>query len=229
MKKAAARRAPLRFGKYRGTVVDNQDPAKQGRLRVRVPDVLGKTVSASAMPCAPYVSASAGFHAVPSTGTDVFVEFEAGDLSRPIWTGGLWQGGELPPDERGTPATPDVKLLRSEQGLLLAMHDDRRTIAISDSMGANILTIDVQQGVVTIKATQKVVVDAPVIELSANARHPAVQGDELLTYLNWMVVTFNTHMHAGQMAGTTPVAPAPPVPPLPPPSPSMLSLRVKLD
>ena len=47
-------------------------------------------------------------------------------------------------------------------------------------------------------------VDAPQIELVANATHPAVFGDKLLTYLNQLVTTFNTHMHPGQMAGPVP-------------------------
>ena len=29
------------FGKYRGTVSDNTDPASRGRIKVRVPAVLG--------------------------------------------------------------------------------------------------------------------------------------------------------------------------------------------
>ena len=31
------------YGKYRGIVVDNQDPSKLGRLKLKVPSVLGRT------------------------------------------------------------------------------------------------------------------------------------------------------------------------------------------
>ncbi|MGZ4735867.1 MAG: phage baseplate assembly protein V, partial [Acidimicrobiia bacterium] len=165
---------------------------------------------------------------VPPVGAGVWVEFEAGEVSRPIWVGCWWGSDTLPKDEGGAKATPDVKITRSEQGLLLALHDDSQTIALSDSNGSNIVKIEVQQGVVTIKATTKVVIDAPQIEHVANATHAAVFGDSLMTYLNQVVNLFNLHMHPGQMAGAVPVTPAPPVAPLTPPTPDLLSMKVKL-
>jgi uncharacterized protein involved in type VI secretion and phage assembly len=216
------------YGKYRGTVVDTNDPRKQGRIKVQVPEILGDVDSGWALPCAPYAGDKTGVYTVPSVGSGVWVEFEAGDVSRPIWVGCWWQSSAVPTDEGGTAVTPDVKIMRSEQGLLLALHDDSQTIALSDSSGANILEIAVQHGKVTLKATKMVVVDAPQIELVADSTHPAVFGDNLTTYLNQIVTMFNAHMHPGQMAGFTPVTPAPPVAPLQPPTPEMLSKTVKL-
>ena len=129
------------WGKYRGTVTDNQDPRHQGRLRVQVPEVLGDTDSGWALPCAPYGGDRMGLYAVPAVGAGVWVEFEAGDVSRPIWVGCWWAENGVPTDEAGTAATPAVKLLRSEQGLLLALHDDSQTIALSDSQGNNLLKL----------------------------------------------------------------------------------------
>ena len=227
---AAAPRAETarHFGKYRGTVTDNNDPRSQGRLRAKVPEILGDVESGWALPCAPYASDAMGIYAVPPVGAGVWIEFEAGDVSRPIWAGCWWASSKLPNDEAGTAATPDVKLLCSEQGLVLALHDDTQTIALSDSNGANILKIEVQSGNVTLKATTKIVVDAPQIELVANASHLAVFGDSLMTYLTQVVTTFNAHMHPGQMAGPVPVTPMAPVAPLTPPTPDMLSMTVKL-
>ena len=216
------------YGKYRGTVSDNQDPRKQGRLKVKVPEILGDTDSGWAMPCAPYAGEETGSYSVPPIGAGVWVEFEAGDVSRPIWVGCWWKSNKVPKDEAGTAATPDVKILRSEQGMLLALHDDSQVVALSDSSGANILKIEVQQGLVTIKASTKVVVDAPAIEIVASATHPGVFGDSLNTYLNQIVTSFNAHMHPGQMAGPFPVTPMTPVAPFSPPTPDMLSTKVKL-
>ena len=156
------------YGKYRGTVSDNNDPKKIGRVRARVPEVLGTVDSGWALPCAPYTGDSSGAYHVPAQGAGVWIEFEAGDPSRPIWVGGWWQGQKLPKDEGGTEVTPDVKILRSEQGLMVALHDDNKSIAVSDSNGSNLLHIEVDQGQVTVKAGTKVVVEAPQIELVQN-------------------------------------------------------------
>jgi hypothetical protein len=134
----------------------------------------------------------------------------------------------LPKDEAGAAATPPVKILRSEQGLLLALNDDARTITVSDGNGANLLKIDVQGGQIRVQAQTKVVVEAPQIELVDGAAHPLVFGDELMNYLSQLVTMFNTHLHPGELAaGVLPVTPAPPVPPLQPPTLSLLSLKVK--
>jgi uncharacterized protein involved in type VI secretion and phage assembly len=225
---AAGRDEARHYGKYRGTVADNQDPRHQGRVKVRVPEILGEVDSGWALPCAPYASEQGGAYAVPPVGAGVWVEFEAGDVSRPIWVGCWWGSDKLPKDEGGATATPDVKITRSEEGLILALHDDSKTVALSDANASNLLKIEVQPGQVTLKAATKVVVEAPQIELVANATHPGVFGDSLMTYLSQVVTLFNTHMHPGQMAGPIPVTPAPPVAPLTPPTPDMLSMKVKL-
>lgn len=227
---APGMRAPgaSHYGKYRGTVTDNQDPRKQGRVKVKVPEILSDTDSGWALPCAPYAGEETGIYSVPPVGAGVWVEFEAGDVSRPIWVGCWWKSNKTPKDEDGAVVTPDVKIVRSEQGLLLALHDDSQIIALSDSSGANILKIEVQQGLVTVKASTKVVVDAAQIELVASASHAGVFGDSLSTYLNQIVTSFNAHMHPGQTAGPFPVTPAPPTAPFTPPTPDMLSTKVKL-
>ena len=216
------------YGKYRGTVVDNDDPRKQGRIKAQVPEILGDVDSGWALPCAPYAGDKTGFYTVPAVGAGVWIEFEAGDVSRPIWVGCWWQSNAIPTDEGGARATPDVRIARSEEGMLLALHDDSQVIALSDSNGANLLKIEVQPGKVTLKATTKVVVDAPQIELVANSTHPGVFGDNLMSYLAQLVTLFNTHMHPGQMAGPIPVVPTPPMGQFTPPPPSLISMKVKL-
>jgi hypothetical protein len=41
------------FGKYRGVVTDDRDPEQVGRIRARVPDVLGEADTLWATPCVP--------------------------------------------------------------------------------------------------------------------------------------------------------------------------------
>jgi hypothetical protein len=224
----AVRQAQRHYGKYRGLVTDNQDPKNLGRIRARVPEVLVDVESGWALPCAPYAGDGSGHYTVPAPGAGVWIEFEAGDVSRPLWSGCWWSADQVPADEGGTAATPGVKILRSEAGLLVRLDDDGRTIAVSDGDGRNFLRIAVREGRLTVQATSKVVVEAPQIELVEGAIHPLAFGDQLLSYLNQLVALFNAHVHPGQLAvGVLPVTPSPPVAPFPPATPSLLSTKVK--
>ena len=71
-----------RYGVHRATVVDNADPLGRSRLFVRVPDVSGDE-SVWAAACLP----ATGTNVVPAIGADVWVAFEAGDATRPVWLG----------------------------------------------------------------------------------------------------------------------------------------------
>jgi hypothetical protein len=85
------------FGKYRGTVLNNIDPMKIGRLQVMVPDVSSVLPTSWAMPCVPMAGIQAGVLALPMVGSGVWVEFEQGDPDYPIWVGGYWgSAAELP-------------------------------------------------------------------------------------------------------------------------------------
>lgn len=188
--------------------------------------MLGDVETGFALPCAPYAGDESGIFAVPPPGAGVWIEFEAGDVSRPVWTGCWWGDGQLPKDNQGAAATPPLKIIRSEQGLMVTMNDNDQTITMSDENGNNMLEIKVQQGTVKIKGSVKVVVEAPQIELVESATHPVVFGDQLLQYLNQIVQLYQTHTHPGQTA-LVPVSPAPPAPPLPPANPALLSTKVK--
>jgi uncharacterized protein involved in type VI secretion and phage assembly len=216
------------FGKFRGRVTDNQDPSSLGRIRASVPEVLGDVDTGWALPALPYSGDGVGVYTIPAPDAGVWIEFESGDVSRPIWSGCWWGEGQLPKDETGSDTTPARKIIRTEEGLLLSLDDGGKTITLSDSNGNNLLKFQVQQGQIKMQAATKVVIEAPQIELVQNAMHPLVFGDNLLTYLNQLVTMFNAHVHPGQLAlGVLSVTPAPPVSPFPPATPSLLSVKVK--
>ncbi len=219
------------YGKYRGLVTVNVDPQNRGRLKATVPEVLGEIPSSWALPCAPYAGTGAGFFAVPPIGAGVWIEFEAGEVSRPIWTGTWWATGELPMDEKGVPAqAPTSKIMRTEFGLVLSMDDAAQTITLSDAIGVNLMTIKVTEGTIQIKSAVRVQLEAPLIQHGQGAAHPAVFGDQLLAYLNQLVTLFNSHVHPGELAaGFIPVTPAPPVVPFPSATPSLISTKVVVE
>ena len=211
------------FGKYRGTVTDNNDSTNRGRVKVRVPAVLGD-LEIWALPCLPYAGNNVGVYMIPEAGAGVWVEFEAGDPSFPVWTGGYWADNELPQDNQGNPATPALRILRSENGLMVGLDDQGQKITVSDENGDNFLTIESQAGKITIKSSTKVVVEAPAIELVENAAQPLVLGNELMSFLNQLVQNIMSHTHPHPLGPT-----GPPVPPPQAPTPSLLSTKVKTE
>ena len=91
-------------GKHMGIVVDNADPLKLGRLKVRVQEAYGEQPVDNlpwAWPCFAYGGMpQMALYAVPEVGAGVWVEFMwkdgQPDASHPVWTG-LWLAqGETP-------------------------------------------------------------------------------------------------------------------------------------
>ncbi|HEB78740.1 MAG TPA: baseplate assembly protein [Methylothermaceae bacterium] len=119
------------FGKYRGTVVENTDPKKLGRVKVCVPEVLDE-VTVWAMPCMPFAGKGVGLFTLPPVGAGVWVEFEAGNLDRPIWSGCFWREGEVPAEPAGEP----LKVIQTGQV----------TVTIDDRSGSAGIVIETRSG-----------------------------------------------------------------------------------
>lgn len=120
------------LGKYRGKVENNQDPNGLGRVQVSVPSVLGDSRDSWAMPCVPYAGDGVGFFAIPPVGTNLWVEFEGGDPSHPIWTGCFWGDGEVP----ASPALAETKIFKTGVA----------TITLDDTDGAGGITLETTNG-----------------------------------------------------------------------------------
>ena len=111
------------FGKYRGIVTDNKDPEKRGRLKLRIASVLAKQETCWALPCLPYGGASQqGMFMVPEIDALVWVEFEEGDIDRPIWVGTFWQKESDVP-ERASKEEPTTRLFQTKSGHILQFDD----------------------------------------------------------------------------------------------------------
>lgn len=87
---------------YRGTVVDNDDPMKMGRVRVRVPQIYGAEVQKDDSIYVPSYSIpwassaimtgagnNTGAYLIPNIGDTVLITFEGGDPNLPLYFGGL--------------------------------------------------------------------------------------------------------------------------------------------
>lgn len=154
-------RIPNKFyGKYRGTVLQNIDPKKMGRLQVQVPDVTSLLPTSWAMPCFPLSGKQMGVWCIPQIGAGVWVEFEQGNPDHPIWSG-CWFGSaaevpglalSVPPLMSGivlqtalqntlmlsdTPGPAGGILLKTTTGAMIAINDVG--ITISNGKGATIV------------------------------------------------------------------------------------------
>lgn len=134
---------PTRYlGKYRGTVVNNVDPMRMGRIQVQVPDVLGSTPSSWAMPCLPLAGPQLGISVVPPVGAGVWVEFEQGDVSYPIWVG-CWYGSaaEVPPlAQAGPPNQPNIVVQsQGQHSVVLSDLPGNSGITLRAATGASIV------------------------------------------------------------------------------------------
>lgn len=145
-----AHHGPRRYyGKYPGLVVDNQAPdgAHRGRIKVQVPGILeegtpdgggGKPIEVMADPCF-----MPGFFFVPEVGAQVWVEFVAGDVNAPIWTGVWYPKDTTPQTFDGAAPTEAQKIIRTASGQQIQLEDTggEEKLVIQDGVNQNILTM----------------------------------------------------------------------------------------
>lgn len=141
------------YGKYRGTVVNTLDPDRMGKLQVSCPAVLGGSVLSWAMPCVPFAGRGTGFYMLPSVGSDVWVEFEAGNPSRPIWSGCFWP-------YQGIPTAAPLPTART-------LVTDALSLTLDDTPGAAHATIAIDPPAVPVPC--RVRCDAAGVEITVGA------------------------------------------------------------
>ncbi|MEM7357536.1 MAG: phage baseplate assembly protein V [Pseudomonadota bacterium] len=125
------------FGRYRGLVVDTADSTERGRLLVQVPAILDE-LNVWAMPSTPYAGDAVGFYTLPPIGSGVWVVFEGGDPSYPVWTGGFWADNQLPDesDEAIKVIKTDTLYIRMDdtESEILLNANDAATVEIKDKV-----------------------------------------------------------------------------------------------
>lgn len=128
------------FGKYRGRVKDNNDPAKLGRVLVEVPAVSGMQTN-WALPATPYAGPGVGLLLLPPVDALVWVEFEGGNPDFPIWTGCFWGRAEDVPIvyQRNAADPARVKVLKTAS----------TTVIIDDTNDTGTVSVSIVQPAVT--------------------------------------------------------------------------------
>jgi uncharacterized protein involved in type VI secretion and phage assembly len=212
---------PSFYGKYHGVVTDTDDPLKIGRIRAKVPAVLGEDIETGwALPCLPAGGAKdTGLLFLPATGATVWIEFAAGDVSQPIWSGcfygapsstggaddlGTASGAETPQAD-GQDPSPARWVLRTAGGHELTFDNDGEVVLLKNGNGKSSVRFE-QDG--------SVVITAEKIKLGASASEKVVLGDTFMQF-------FNAHTH--------PTGVGPSGPPAQPMSSGQLSAKVTTE
>jgi uncharacterized protein involved in type VI secretion and phage assembly len=130
------------YGKYRGSVTDTNDPDNRGRIKALVPAVLGSVTTGWCDPCVPYAGDKVGIVFLPEQGSGVWIEFEGGDVSYPIWSGCYWRKDEFPDD-----ASQPQKTIVTLSGHKILLKDD------SDPSAASITITDASGNTVVLDST----------------------------------------------------------------------------
>jgi len=199
------------YGKYPGVVVSNEalDDAEhhRGELLVQVPGILEETSDGSgqqpieviARPCF-----HPGFFFIPEIDAHVWVEFVAGDINSPVWTGVWYPNDATPLTQDDEAPTEFQKIVRTASGHVIQIDDtgDARKIIIHHRAGS-FLSID-DEGHILLEHK-----DGMTIELTAD-NSIAITCDTLnitaaVNIEGEVTITGNTTIESDLTVGTGPV------------------------
>jgi hypothetical protein len=132
LKRVAEERRTRFFGKYRGVVIEALTGDDLGKLKVSVPDVLADTPGI-AWPCVPFAGPNHGFVTIPEKDDGVWIEFEGGNPSQPIWVGCWWGADDMP-----SQADTKVRTWITTKGLAIVLDDDNNELSLQHPDGPSI-------------------------------------------------------------------------------------------
>lgn len=120
------------YGKYKGIVAEIGENDYYCSIRAYVPAVYGEEIlSPWANPHVPFAGPNYGFVLLPKINDRVWIEFEGGDISRPIWTGYYWScDNEIPHTVEN-----DIRVLVTPKGHKIILDDknDEIRLQVEDS------------------------------------------------------------------------------------------------
>ncbi|MCS6844219.1 MAG: phage baseplate assembly protein V [Caldilineales bacterium] len=175
------------IGVYPALVTDVVDPDQQGRVRVRLPGLVdpGAGYETWARLATLMAGDNRGTWFIPDVNDEVLVAFEAGDPSRPVVLGALWNGQDAPPEQMDAAGNNylktilsrvgvritlddtdgDVKLrLETPGGQKVVLKDTPPSIEVKDSTGNS---VKLEPSGITVTAAGKVTINASTAEVSA--------------------------------------------------------------
>ena len=178
---------------YRAIVVKNVDPMATNRLKVAIPGIQGG-LTLWALPKGQHGSKGTGFkYLCPRNGDIVFVSFEYGDPSKPLWEYHSWASKEMPKELD----SPDVCGFVTPNGISVLFDDRDGSLDLYLPGEANIYS----NNIINIGSKEK-------ININSGNKGGVINIEDLTNKLNQLVREvdqlrnlLNTHTHVGVMSG----------------------------
>ena len=216
------------YSVYRAVCDSNEDPQKQGRIKIVVESLGRKDPLAEfAYPITPFASKDAGMFFPPEPGDQVYVMFENGNPRLPMYLGGWWMKGDLPSSFQENP--PTIRGIETKSGHKILFDDSAATpgirietqqghkIVLSDSSGDLSAKIETASGaVVKLSDTDQTITIAkqagapPLIQIDASGqiRLFSTDAQEAFVLGSSFLQAYLNHFHIGNLGAPT----SPPIP-----------------
>ncbi|MDJ0597827.1 MAG: phage baseplate assembly protein V [Crocosphaera sp.] len=122
-----------------GVVEDNSDLEGLGRVQVSFPHLSDSNRSAWARIATPMAGSGMGMYFLPEVGDEVLVEFEHGDINRPLILGSVWNGCGRPPEDN-LDGQNHIRTIRSRAGHTIRFDDTsgNEEVVIEHNTGSQI-------------------------------------------------------------------------------------------
>lgn len=195
------------YSTYRGIVVNPEDPLHQNRILVCVPEVMGGTTS-WAYPKGQHGSAGDGFkYFTPKMGDIVFVTFEFGDHTKPLWEFHGWGLNQIPEMLDGTNKCGIV----TPEGNMVVLDDDDGSLTIKFS-GPITIQSDSEISIgssssIMVSSDQSICFNDGDNEGLVNIKDLTDRLNYLVQQLETLRQLFNAHTHPGVTSGTSSTTP----------------------
>lgn len=188
------------YSVYRAMVVNNTDPDHMNRIKVAIPEVMGGIVL-WAYSKGQHGSTGSGFKMMaPKNGDIVYITFEYGDPSKPLWEYHGWAQNQIPDilDD------PDTMGIVTPNGNRIWLNDKDGSLKMYLYGSATIYA----EGPVSINSKAQAYVNASKVIVNQGNNDGIININELTQKLNQLVsemeslkTQYNSHTHSGIQSG----------------------------
>ncbi len=159
------------YGVVAGIVVNNKDPDKMGRVKVKIPRISGDEESNWARIVSLMAGKERGAFFLPEIDDEVLVAFEYGDINMPYVIGSLWNGIDKPPEDNAN-GKNNIRVIKSRSGHIIRLDDteNNEKIEIIDKTEKNMIIVDTKNNKISIKSDKDIELSAPNGKISIEAK-----------------------------------------------------------